>query len=172
MGKRHITARIEEGTAAALDLWAAEHGTGRSEAIERLIKAGLEAGRGEQGADRERADQSPIAGETGPSGASQEATASRTVGDVRDGYPEALQGVIEALKASNADLRAALIDTRSTVATLVSQLEVKDRQIEAAHGLADHAQRLQAAEVARLLPEESQHMTIFERIKTAVRGQR
>ena len=54
----------------------------------------------------------------------------------------------------------------------MSQLEVKDRQIEAAHGLADHAQRLQAAEVARLLPEESQHMTIFERIKTAVRGQR
>lgn len=63
-------------------------------------------------------------------------------------YPD-LRAVCDVLRASNADLRA-------IVSTLTAQLAEKDKQIEAAHGLADHAQRLHAAEVQKALPAEGQ----------------
>lgn len=139
MGKKHITARIDEGTAEDLDRWAGARGIGRSEAIERLIRAGLDEG--EEGGEA-------------PPETPQEPSGAPTAGNVGGGDPQVVMAVVDALKASNADLRAALIDARATVATLTAQLDVKDHQIEAAHGLADHAQKLQAMEAQRLLPAE------------------
>lgn len=150
MVKRHITARISEETAAALDRWAEAHGTGRSEAIERLLVAGMGTSEGAAGGHRSDGgsvtDQTPTAGDAGPSGGSQEATGGHARGEVDT---DGLRAIIDVLRASNADLRA-------TVSTLTAQLDVKDRQIEAAHGLADHAQKLHAAEVQKALPAEGQ----------------
>jgi len=65
------------------------------------------------------------------------------------------QRITDVLQQANADLRAALVDTRGVVATLTAQLAVKDRQIEAAHTLIDQAHRLHMAEVTRALPAPS-----------------
>lgn len=150
MGKRHITARIAEETAAALDRWADGHGISKSEAIERLLVAGMSTPEGAAGGHRSDGgsvtDQTPTAGDAGPSGGSQEATGGHARGEVDT---DGLRAIIDVLRASNADLRA-------TVSTLTAQLDVKDRQIEAAHGLADHAQKLHAAEVQKALPAEGQ----------------
>lgn len=78
-----------------------------------------------------------------------------------DDVPQsAPQDIADVLRQANADLRAALLDTRGVVATLTAQLAAKDRQIEAAHTLIDQAQRLHMAEVTRALPAP----TIRERI--------
>lgn len=145
MAKRHITARIEEGTAAALDRWAEAHGTGRSEAVERLLVAGMgapqEAPGGRESAAVDVMDQTPTEGKAGPSAAPQDASGSS------DGTAGGLSEVVQVLRQSNADLRA-------TVSTLTAQLAVKDEQIARAHELADHSQRLHMAEVAKALPPE------------------
>lgn len=148
MGKRHITARITEGTASALDQWAEAHGTGRSEAIERLLVAGLSASHEAVGGRRSDAssvmDQMPTADDNETPEASQEAVGAATTAEV-----DGLRTIIEVLRESNTDLRA-------EVSTLTAQLVIKDQQIEAAHGLADHAQRLHAADVQKALPAEGQ----------------
>lgn len=78
-----------------------------------------------------------------------------------DSAPQnAPQDITDVLRQANADLRAALLDTRGVVATLTTQLAAKDRQIEAAHTLIDQAHRLHMAEVTRALPAP----TIRERI--------
>jgi len=150
MVKRHITARISEETAAALDSWAEAHGTGRSEAIERLLVAGMSTPEGAAGGHRSDGGsvtgQRSTAEDAGPSVGSQEATGGHARGEVDT---DGLRAIIDVLRSSNADLRA-------TVSTLTAQLDVKDRQIEAAHGLADHAQKLHAAEVQKALPAEGQ----------------
>lgn len=65
------------------------------------------------------------------------------------------QGITDVLRQANADLRAALLDTRGVVATLTAQLAAKDEQIAAAHTLIDQAHRLHMAEVTRALPAPS-----------------
>ena len=55
------------------------------------------------------------------------------------------------------DERDALIAAlQQQIAEQQRQIAEKDRQIEAAHGLADHAQKLHAAEVQKALPAEGQ----------------
>lgn len=150
MVKRHITARIAEETAAALDRWADGHGISKSEAIERLLVAGMATPETDTGGHRSDGsnvmDQTPTEDDAGPSVGPQEATGGHARGEVDT---DGLRAIIDVLRASNADLRA-------TVSTLTAQLDVKDRQIEAAHGLADHAQKLHAAEVQKALPAEGQ----------------
>lgn len=143
MAKRHITARIEEGTAAALDRWAEAHGTGRSEAVERLLLAGMgapqEAPGGRESAAVDVMDQTPTEGKAGPSAAPQGASGATV-------EAEALRETIDVLRASNTGLRA-------TVSTLTAQLDVKDRQISRLADIADHAQALQAAQARTQLLE-------------------
>lgn len=63
--------------------------------------------------------------------------------------PADLRAVCEVLRASNADLRA-------EVSRLWAQVGEKDQQIQRAQELADHAQKLHAAEVQRALPAEGE----------------
>lgn len=129
MAKVLRSVRLEAGTFEAVDAWAKEHGTGKGEAMERLIRAGIDATSGNQ------------------------TTAGATDADDGANIHTSDQGaVIEALRASNADLREALVGTRAVVSTLTAQLATKDEQIARAHDLAEHAQQLHAIETTKALP--------------------
>lgn len=145
----HKTIRMDRTTADRIEAARLE-GESASAATLRLIRAGLDASEtvagGPTGHDGGESGQRPIGEGHGPFGAAQEATGAPT-GGAADA--DGLRAIIDVLRASNTDLR-------STVATLTAQLEVKDRQIEAAHGIADHAQKLHALEAQKALPAEGQ----------------
>jgi len=122
MTKVHRTIRLEADVSEAADAWAAECGLSKSEAIERLIRAGLDA--------------------AGPKDHS--AQTDGTTGST-EGEAARLRAIVDLLTEHNRDLR-------QTVSTLTAQLAVKDGQIARAHDLADHAQQLHAAEVTKALP--------------------
>lgn len=133
MAKVHKSYRIEAGTVADVEAYARDVGISNSEAVERLIRAGLDAGSGPT--------EAPHGGDDAPG--------------------TDLRAVCDVLRQSNADLR-------QTVSTLVAQLAVKDEQIQRAHDLADHSQRLHMAEVQRALPPEGgkqRKPTLLERVR-------
>ena len=125
--KKHLTLRIDEEVVQALDTWAEEHGTSRTDAITTAITALTEAQEAAEGQGR------------------------------AETHGSELKAVCEALKASNVDLRA-------EVSRLWSQLAEKDTQIQSLTGIANHAQQLHAAEVARALPGEGEGKTWRQRL--------
>ena len=127
MGKRTISIRLDGEIVEALDTWAEEHGTSRTDAITTAITALTEA---------------------------QEAAEGNGRAETHDSD---LKAVCEALKASNVDLR-------QEVSRLWAQLAEKDTQIQSLTGIANHAQQLHAAEVARALPGEGEGKTWRQRL--------
>lgn len=145
MATVHRSYRLDEGLLARLSDYADAHNMRNSEAVSYLLLVALDA---EDAQDLEGV--------------------SKAVEDVPrpETRPSVTEGVIDALKASNADLRAALVDSRATISTLTAQLSVKDGQISQAHELASQAQRLQMADVARASLSSGGRVTLRDRIKS------
>lgn len=137
--RKHVTIRIDGEVLDALDAWANSRGMTRTAALERLVMDGMSA-------TTEGTSDATETGEKAPESQEREET-----------HTDELRAVIDVLRASNADLRA-------EVSRLWSQLATKDEQINSLTGLADHAQKLHAAEVTRALPAEGRRPSLWERL--------
>lgn len=142
MGRRHLSLRLEDSVVDGVDAWAEAHGTTRTAAVEALVSCALRHGEG--------AEEVPPRGH-------QKAPEGVEGGAGTDGASDGLRAVVGVLRASNADLRA-------EVSRLWAQVAEKDEQIRSLTGIADHAQKLHAAEVTRALPQAEVRPSLWERI--------
>lgn len=142
MAKKVFSFRLETAEVEALEAYASGHGISRAEALEAAIRS----------LDHDV-----------PSGANQTPQEAAEGQERPETHTDELRAVIDVLRASNADLRA-------EVSRLWSQLATKDEQINSLTGLADHAQKLHAAEVTRALPAEGRRPSLWERLTGRERG--
>lgn len=140
MATTHKSYRLDDELLKRLDDYSKGRGMRPSEAVSYLLCIALDA---ESSTGTSQGHQTPH-------------KAAKEEGRATEPQAETM-AVLDALRASNADLRAALIDTRAMVATLTSQLAVKDAQISTAHELAGQAQRLQMADIAKASLESGAH---------------
>lgn len=110
MGKRHITIRINEDVADALDRRAGDDGASRSEVVERLLRASL--------CDATEAPQEADSGQGGPSA-----------------HDDGERAVVEVLRASNADLRAEVSRLWAQMAEKDRQIQEAHELADQAHRL-------------------------------------
>lgn len=100
MGKRTISIRLDGEIVEALDAWAEEHGTSRTDAITTAITALTEA---------------------------QEAAEGNGRAETHDSDPKA---VLEVLRASNSDLRQEVSRLWAQLATKDAQLETAQKTLD------------------------------------------
>ena len=128
MAKVHKSYRMEQETIERVEAWAREHGVTVTQAMEELLGRAMSA-----------------------SYAEANAKVSADAVDELQRRVDSLQAQSESWHDQKAILGANLLDLRQTVATLTAQVAEKDRQIGRLQDSVDHAQVLQAAQVAGAL---------------------